>query len=149
MTDEIRKKIIDSTTRLLARREHSHSELVQKLSQKGFQTEVIFPVLSEFAEADILSDRRFAESRVRHAANKGIGPLRVKAELVQHNIDVTLITAAFIEAEVDWFELAKAVHAKKYPSQVPASFKDKQKQRQFLQYRGFTFEQIQYATENP
>ncbi|MCW8107656.1 recombination regulator RecX [Alteromonas ponticola] len=149
MTDEIRKNIIDATTRLLARREHSEVELVQKLIQKGFDPASVQPVLIEFQQADIQSDKRFAESRVRHAANKGIGPNRVRAELSQHQIDDEFIHVAFSETDIDWFELAKAVHTKKYASQKPDTFKDKQKQRQFLQYRGFTFEQIQYAMENP
>ncbi|MCW8092861.1 regulatory protein RecX [Alteromonas sp. ASW11-130] len=148
MTNEIRKKLIESTTRLLARREHSVTELVQKLASKGFELDSIYSVVEEFKQADIQSDRRFAESRVRHAANKGIGPNRVKTELSQHKIDETLVFEAFKEAEIDWFELAKTVHAKKYKGDISDSFKEQQKQRQFLQYRGFTFEQIQYAIEN-
>ncbi len=148
MTDHNRKKIIESITRLLARREHSVVELTQKLTQKGFESDVVGPVIQEFQQANIQSDKRFAESRVRHAADKGMGPNRIRGELAQHQIDESYIIEAFAEVDVDWFELAKKVHAKKYASRQGDSFKEKQKQRQFLQYRGFSLEHIQYAMED-
>ncbi len=147
MTDNNRKKIIESVTRMLARREHSVVELTQKLTQKGFETDVVISVIQEFQQANIQSDKRFAESRVRHAADKGMGPNRVRGELAQHEIDQNYIGEAFAEAEIDWFALAQRVYAKKFASTQGDSFKEKQKQRQFLHYRGFSFEHIQYAME--
>ena len=83
MTDPNRKIIIDAITRMLARREHSRVEARTKLSQKGFDPEAYLPVLQEFTDADIQSDSRYAEMRVRACASKGIGPQRIQREQIR------------------------------------------------------------------
>lgn len=145
MTNSSRKIIIDAITRMLSRREHSCQEVYRKLNQKGFVQDEFMSIVQEFVDADILSDHRYTQMRVRACAARGIGTSRINAELKQHGIDQSLISAAIAEAEIDWFELALAVKQKKFGQQVEGDFKHRQKQMQFLHYRGFTQEQIQYA----
>ncbi len=145
MTDPDRKIIIDAITRMLARREHSRVEARTKLTQKGFEPEAFMPVLQEFTEAGIQSDARYAEMRIRACASKGIGPERVQRELSQHQIDSYVVQEAMREADVDWFELALNVKIKKFGEGREVDFKARQKQMQFMNYRGFTRDQIQYA----
>jgi len=52
------------------------------------------------------------------------------------------------QPEIDWFELAVKVKTKKQPDHQLLSFSDTAKLRRFLQSRGFTFDQIQYALMN-
>ena len=145
MTDPDRKIIIDAITRMLARREHSHVEVLTKLTQKGFDAGLSSAILQEFTDADIQSNARYAEMRVRACASKGQGPARIKRELAQHKLDDATIASAMSEAAIDWFELALKVKEKKFGEEQERDFKARQKQMQFLNYRGFTQEHIQYA----
>lgn len=147
MSETNRKIIVDAITRMLARREHSIVEISTKLTQKGLESPDFMPIIAEFAEADIQSDARFAEAKVRSALSKGHGPRRLRAELNQHDIGSALLDQALAEVEPDWFALALNVRAKKYGLAPPQDFKHRQKQMQFLQYRGFYQEHIQYALE--
>ncbi len=145
MTESLRKIIMESITRMLARREHAYHELLRKLSQKGFAISDCVPVVDEFQAAGIQSDERYAEMRVRSGINKGHGPARLKADCQQWDIDERFITQAFEECEADWFELAVKVRHKRFGSAAVRDAKDKSKQIRFLQYRGFYSEHIQYA----
>ena len=145
MTDSDRKIIMDSITRMLSRREHAYAELIRKLQQKGFQTNAFVPVLEEYREAGIQSDARFAEMKVRAGAAKGQGPGRVKRDCQQWQVDEHLVEQAIQENEIDWFELALQVRAKKYGIERISDRELRYKQMRFLQYRGFYQDHIEYA----
>ena len=49
------------------------------------------------------------------------------------------------EEPQDWFVLAKQVAEKKYKGQKATDPKEYAKQVRFLQYRGYSFEQIDHA----
>ncbi len=147
MAEYDRKIITDAITRMLARREHSYNEIVRKLTQKGLEKTALIPILDEFRDADIQSDRRFAETRIRALYSKGKGPRVIKLDLHQFGIDEYLIDQAIQEAEVDWFESAHRVKEKKFGSLHETDFALLQKQKQFLQYRGFYQEHIEYAVK--
>lgn len=127
---------------LLARREHSASELRNKLQQYDHQENEIEKTLKWLKTNDLQSDERFTQSYLRHRSQRGCGELRIKQELKQRGVSDTLIAEAFTAAEIDWFALAVAVRCKRFGEQVPADFKERAKQLRFLQYRGFTHEQI-------
>ncbi len=127
---------------LLARREHSVSELRNKLQQYDHQQNEIEKTLKWLETNDLQSDQRFTQSYLRHRSQRGCGELRIKQELKQRGVNDTLIAEAFKSAEIDWFALAVAVRCKRFGEQVPADFKERAKQLRFLQYRGFTHEQI-------
>ena len=145
MTDSDRKIIMDSITRMLSRREHAYAELIRKLQQKGFQTNAFVPVLEEYREAGIQSDARFAEMKVRAGAAKGQGPGRVKMDCQRWQVDEHLVEQAIQENEIDWFELALQVRAKKYGIERISDRELRYKQMRFLQYRGFYQDHIEYA----
>ncbi|WP_018983389.1 regulatory protein RecX [Salinimonas chungwhensis] len=147
MSEFNRKIIVDAITRMLARREHSYMEITAKLTQKGYAESQVAPIIEEFREADIQSDQRFAEAMVRSALSKGRGPRRLSADLTRHDISESLVDAAVAEVEPDWFELALSVREKKFGLAEPSDFKRRQKQMQFLQYRGFLQAHIDYAMQ--
>ena len=147
MSEFDRKFITDAITRMLARREHSFSEICRKLSQKGIESEAFMPVLEAFREADIQSDERFAESRARALYMKGSGPRKIKLDLQQYGVDELAAEQALDEIEPDWFEKAKWVKDKKFGHFKETDFKLLMKQKQFLQYRGFYSEHIEYAVK--
>ena len=60
----------------------------------------------------------------------------------QKGVADELINSTMQQAETDWFALAIEVRCKRFGEQSPDDFKDRAKQMRFLQYRGFTHEQI-------
>lgn len=149
MTDNPVKIINHTITRLLARREHSQQELLTKLLQRDLPADLCDVQLRQFVEAGLQSDMRFVESYIRTYSAKGHGENRIKMALREHGIDDNQISNALIDANIDFFELARQVYLKKYGENPVLDWQDKQKRMRFLQYRGFGHEQIQFALENP
>ncbi len=130
---------------LLARREHSAQELRQKLQSKGATLESIAPVLERLREEDWLNESRYAESFTRSRVTRGLGPYRIRRELQERGVGEGDIEAAMAPFEDGWFELAIEVKEKKFGALREEDFRERAKQQRFLQYRGFTHEQIQVA----
>ena len=130
---------------LLARREHSRLELTRKLAARGFPEDVIAPALDELERSGALADERFTASFVRSRVAKGQGPSRIRAELVQRGIAGA--AEALREAEVDWRAAIRAVRSKKFGPDVPSDYRERARQARFLEYRGFSSEQIRAALE--
>lgn len=137
----IRHKI----TRLLARREHSVAEIQQKLSQQYLDSDDVNNVLAQFIAKDIQSDARFTYHFVRNCMAKGQGLSRIKQALYSHDISGAMLAKALDELEPDWYELAYNVKCKKYSVVPETDWHLKQKQKRFLQYRGFGQDEIDYA----
>lgn len=133
---------------LLARREHARAELEHKLAGKGFEASLIAPVLDQLSDEHLLDESRFAESFVASRARRGQGTVRIAGELRQRGVDDALIDAAMAGVEVDWAEVAKEVRAGKFGAQLPADYREWARQARFLQYRGFTMDQIHAALDD-
>ncbi|MCL4128092.1 UNVERIFIED_CONTAM: hypothetical protein GTU68_038403, partial [Idotea baltica] len=127
---------------LLSRREHSQQELRTKLRKAEFELDDINSTIEKLAKADIQSDDRFAENYLRYRSQRGFGSQKIRLELKERGVDNDTINTAFDQAEVDWFALAISVRHKRFGEQVPEDNKNRAKQQRFLQYRGFTHEQI-------
>lgn len=135
---------------LLARREHSRRELVNKLKIRGFEGEEVEAYLDRLAERDLQSDERFAQSYVRMRSGSGYGQRRITQELTQKGIAESKISQIYEEMELDWYQIALEIWQKKY-NQLPGNdLKLKAKQSRFLQYRGFDFDIINWVfSQNP
>jgi regulatory protein len=130
---------------LLARREHSTQELERKLESRGYDAEVTSAVLVELARKGLLSDERYVASFITHHAARGQGPMRIRGELREVGVSPELIERLLDAAAVDWVETARSVRRKKFSTALPASFAERAKQSRFLQYRGFSQDQIRAA----
>ena len=131
--------------RLLARREHSLQELRRKLKARGYVEEGIETVLQKLAAKKLVSDDRFVTSFVDHHARRGQGPVRIRAELRQQGLDTELIEQNIDAADVDWAAQAREVRRRKFGTKLPRGIPERAKQARFLQYRGFSAEQIRAA----
>lgn len=129
--------------RLLARREHSRAELYLKLKQREFEVDDITVLLDDLAEKQYQSDERFANSYARMRLEKGYGPIRIRQELVEKEVHADLIDQAL--KGIDWFEAAHLVRQKRFGLASPEGYQEKAKQMRFLQYRGFSSDQIKQA----
>ena len=127
---------------LLARREHSERELQAKLAVRGFAPEAVGEVLTSLKSAGMQDDARFAEAYVRGRVAKGYGPLRISRELNERGLGDELVRQVFTAMDLDWEERIRAVRQKKFGRHAPMDFREQARQSRFLQYRGFTSEQI-------
>ncbi|WP_263081095.1 recombination regulator RecX [Endozoicomonas sp. Mp262] len=126
-----------SAMNLLARREYSRGELVQKLNRLTDDKEMIAEVLDRLEGQTLLSDDRFVESFIRSHVNRGHGPMRINQELRQKGIAADKISLALESLDIDWFAKAEEARQKKFSSEPPEDMKEKARQIRFLQYRGF------------
>ena len=139
------KAVQTAALRLLARREHSSEELKRKLLAKGHPAEAVVAVVTALSGKRLVSDDRFIASYLHHHATRGQGPVRIRAELRQHGVSDGAIAEKMQGAEVDWGRLAAQARVRKFGAEQPATLAERAKQARFLQYRGFTADQIRAA----
>lgn len=99
---------------LLARREHSRSEIVEKLKRKYPESTQHFDeVLDQLEQDGLLSDERFAEAYTRYRRARGFGPLLVRQELRGKGIDATLLESVIDMRAVEWIDTLRELITKK------------------------------------
>jgi regulatory protein len=132
--------------RLLARREHSRTELARKLEQAGFVASDIDSLLDEFEEKNWLSDRRFAESYVAdHRARSG--SIKLAYELRQRGVPDSIIDAVISDNRDSELSRAREIWRKKFDA-APENAAETARQMRFMQSRGFTMEIAGKALKN-
>ena len=131
---------------LLARREHSRLELERKLATRGFPEAVIAPALDALEHSGVLAATRFTESFIRSRVAKGQGPVRIRAELSERGV-AEQAAELLRGSDVDWLATARTVRRKRFGGEPPRDYHERAKQARFLQYRGFTADQVRAALE--
>ena len=127
---------------LLARREHSHFELLEKLINKGCSREIAEAALDELEQDGLLSDERFVESLVQTRQTQGHGPVRIRHDLRQKGVTDALIDQWLDERGEEWLQIISRVRCQKFGNALPDDYPERARQARFLQSRGFTSEQI-------
>lgn len=133
---------------LLANREHSAAELTKKLRLKGFEASAIQQIITTLEQEGLLSNARFVENFIRYRRNKGYGPLYIQAQLIERGICQELIEQQLDIADNAWFAEIFRVWQKRFKNKMPDDYKSRAQQMRFLQYRGFTREQIESVFES-
>ena len=128
--------------RLLAIREHSRGELRSKLCARAFDPDLVDGVLEQLATSGLQSDVRFTEQYVRSRTIRGLGPVRIRAELRKRGIDAQSIARWLDEDSADWLDRLREVHHKKFGSKPAADPREIARRARFLRYRGFDGEQV-------
>jgi regulatory protein len=132
---------------LLAIREHSTQELHHKLSRRGFDQNEIDTALAALEQENLLSNARYAEAYITARMEKGMGPVRIQAELRERGVDDELIQRYLEPRDSLWDRQAERVRRKKFGARRPADFQARSRQARFLNYRGFTSEQIRQVLD--
>ncbi|MBI3546874.1 MAG: regulatory protein RecX [Gammaproteobacteria bacterium] len=127
----------------LARREHSRQEIYKKLLKKGSSETLAAEVVEQLAGEQLISDERFMESLIRARRNRGYGPLRIHKELQDKGVTAEAIDRWLDVTGREWLEDIKRVQRKKFGGRIPKDYSERARQARFLQYRGFTYDQIQ------
>ena len=131
------KEGFDICLRLLARREYSQKELVDRLVLKGFNQNDILCVIDDLIDRGWQSDERFAESYARHRIKQGNGPIKINYELRQRGVEGFDLEPVVTELANSWFDVIRQVYEKKYTDTSTLSQKEWLKRSRFLQQRGF------------
>lgn len=134
----IRRSAMD----LLARREHSYSELLRKLTLRGASSDAADIELSKLQDEGLLSDARFCEAYVYARSQRGIGPMRLREELRQKGVSSTLVEQILEESQWDWPARAAQAFAKRFPEGRAVELKERARQQRFMQYRGFSWQDL-------
>jgi regulatory protein len=133
---------------LLARREHGSTELKTKLirrfRKRHCDPDTVEQVTQQLIEEGLLSDERFAASRVRQLAGRGYGPSRIRNDLRQQHVEhlISETMEEVFDARIVWEAEAAAVYEKKYGvAPIVGDWDARQRERgrrlRFMQYRGF------------
>ncbi|HDZ56214.1 MAG TPA: regulatory protein RecX [Pseudomonas xinjiangensis] len=129
----IRRTALD----LLARREHTYTELQRKLLQRGATSEQIGVELDRLQTDGLLSNERFCEAYVHARSQRGFGPQRLREELRQRGVSASMIETTFRDGSWDWQQLAQTTFQKRFPEGPARDAKERARQLRFMQYRGF------------
>lgn len=130
------KKLRSTAFSLLARREHSQSELRKKLIDYGADAEEVDKLLVEFIEKNYQSDGRTNQALFRQNIRQGKGIKRLEQSLKKHGLQEDEQLTALI-AETNWLEQAIKQRIKKFGETLPTLPKEKARQLRFLQYKGY------------
>ena len=146
VTKEQVSSLRTAAIRHLSRREYSRLELANKLV-KGCspEPEILEAVLVQLEREGLQSDLRFAEMMLVSRIRRGKGLQRIQQELKQKGVSEEIVNGALRQASIDWFELARSVALKKFGEEPPADWAERGRRSRFLQYRGFSSDQISYA----
>ena len=133
--------------KLLARREHSATEIHRKLQQRDFSADEIAVALEELQQGDWQSDERFAEAYIRSRRLKGFGPVRIAMELGERGVNESIVSRCLDMDDDIWNEVMLGEYQRKYKGKEPDDYQEKAKRMRFLQYRGFSPEKIRVVVK--
>ncbi len=134
---------------LLAGRDFGRAELVRRLERRGYPHATVAAVVEGLALERMLDESRFVEHFIRAHAGRGQGPARIRAELRERGVPAEVIEAGLEASEEDWVGLARDTRRRRFGVSPPRDFRERARQARFLQYRGFSAEQIRAARGQP
>lgn len=127
---------------ILSRREHSVSELRNKLIRFNPDPNDLKDVIERLITSNFLDDKRFASAFIRSKAESGYGPNYISQYLAKKGIPSDKYD--IYSLEIDWEDKCLAQFNKKRRNKE-INFKEKEKILRFLAYRGFSYEIIKNA----
>ena len=141
MNEECFASVYNKALDIISRREQSEQEIKNKLLKKFATPELIDEVILRLIENNLINNVRYAEMYVHVRKRKGFGPKKIQFELMTKGIDDSISSIAITE-EGSWKEAAQIAFNKKFQNGASNEFKERNKQKNFLQNRGFSFEEI-------
>jgi regulatory protein len=130
---------------LLAGRDFSVQEMTERLLHKGYSANVVEVAVATLVQEGFLREGRYVEQYIVHHAGRGHGPVRIRMELREKGVAAEAIDEALEAAETDWVLAAREARRRKFGVSSPTDLRERARQARFLQYRGFSSEQIRAA----
>ena len=129
---------------LLDKRDYSRKMLVDKLTEKGVAEEEAAEVADWLCSLGVVNDERYAGLVVRHYAQKGYGPRRIREELYRRGIDRDLWDDALDELPMANDTVYRLLNNRLRGSRTP---EDMERARSYLLRRGYSWEEVRGACE--
>ena len=133
--------------RLLARREHTRTELARKLAVHAEDPEELERVLDDFERRGWLSERRVVEQMV-HTRRSRYGARRIERDLVAKGVSDDAVAAALSDLKGGELDAAREVWRRKFNGRLPRTPAERARQARFLQGRGFDLDVIMKVINN-
>lgn len=124
--------------KMLARRNHAASELVDKITKRGGDAQLAQQVVADLQQQNLQSDADFIQSAINNAVYRQHGPFKLRQQLQQHALDGALIEEILAANNINWQQLALQLYRRKFTE--PVDFqnpREYQKRQRFMQSRGF------------
>jgi len=134
-----------SALKLLNRRDYCAAELAGRLTERGFAAEVADATVTQLVAERLVNDARFAEHYVAWHAERGQGPVRIAHELKELGVEAGLVDAMVDAGDAGWRQRCARVRRRRFGDPAPQEWKERGRQARFLQYRGFSAEQVRAA----
>lgn len=131
--------------RYCAYQERSHSEVRRKLRQLKCPPDEAEEVMVQLIEMGFLNEERFARSYARGKfRQKSWGRHKIRQGLREKGIGEHLLEMALREeiSETDYRDTLRREMQKKWPTETPPGYEDRQKVRQHFIRRGFEWELV-------
>ena len=125
---------------LLARREHTRTELQRKLAAQAEDPQALIDLLDALTQRGWLSDARFAAALV-HDKQAKFGTTRLAYELRERGVEASIIREQLDGLKQSELDRARQVWQTKFGI-LPEDAKARAKQMRFLQSRGFSLDVI-------
>ena len=147
-------KATESALGLLEVRARARREIETRLTQKGYDEDIVMQVIEKLTRLGLLDDAQFAaqwvEAKTRVGGSRPVGRRRITQELFQKGVSKDQIAQAVEKvSEDDELALAFAAARKKVravPTDRDALQAERQKLIGFLQRRGFAWEVVKRVT---
>jgi regulatory protein len=130
---------------LLAGRDFSVAEITGRLLRRGYGAQVVEEAVANLVREGFLREERYAGNFVTRQAGRGRGPMRIRVGLRDKGVARESIEQALGATETDWTQAAREARRRKFGASLPGDARERAKQARFLQYRGFSSEQIRAA----
>ena len=148
------QKATDAALLLLEVRARAKREIETRLSQKGYEEDVIALVIAKLIRLGLLDDAQFAaqwvEAKTRVGGSRPVGRRRLSSELYAKGVAKDQIAEAVeIVTNDDELALARAAASKKVrivPTDRDLLQAERRKLMGFLQRRGFGWETVKQVT---
>ncbi len=125
---------------MLARREHTRTEMARKLSPHSESPEQVEQLLDALAARGWLSETRFAETRA-NALGRKFGSRKIEHDLRSRGVSVEVVAQTVEKALTQELENCRAAWQRKFGA-LPQSAAERGRQMRFLAGRGFSAEAV-------
>ena len=143
----LRRRAVD----LLARREHSRTELKRKLCRGDGDGDepTVDAILDDLAAIGLQSEERFASEFVRSRIRRGQGPVKIRADLASRGVSAALIERCLDQDGYNWRDIAADVHARRFGDDRALDRRDWARRARFLAGRGFPSDVVARVVDDP
>lgn len=144
----VRDALRERAIRMLTRREYARAELARRLAPHAESPVGLASLLDELTAAGLLSDERYASSRLAARAAR-YGDARLAYELRSAGV-ADDVSAAALAANEDELARANRLCQRRFGErmEVSASTEQRQRQARFLAGRGFSVDTIRRVVGN-